>query len=184
MTLGASLSVLGVSGIARSTMATFTSPYFYGAVLVAAAAVECLNALMVGRWSGYSLHLLGIPLLGITGVLLLRYTLFTPGSLTGLMAAYFFLGGAFEAFPSFLLSLPDRHWHVLNGYVSALLGFLVLVQGPISQPWGIGTLIGIDLLFRGLTWTAFAFDLRAVSQFLAEPSRNRGIDLVSRERRP
>jgi uncharacterized membrane protein HdeD (DUF308 family) len=140
--------------------------YFCGGVLVAAV-IECVSALAVGRWSEYSLHLLDVPLLGVTGALLLIYPHFTPGKLTAIMTVYFILRAAFEAVPSVLAASPDRNWRLLNGYVSAVLGALVLAQWPAFAPWLIGTFIGIDLFSRGLTWAAIASDRRSVGQVVA-----------------
>jgi uncharacterized membrane protein HdeD (DUF308 family) len=162
LALGIGLGVLGVLCIVYSARATITSMYFFGGVLVAAAAIECVNAVMVGRWSGFFLHLLGVLLFGVTGFLLLRYPLISAESITALMAAYFVIGGAFEVIAPLFMSLPDTGWHVLNGAISILLGILVLAQWPISGLWAIGLFIGIDLLFHGITWTTFALGLRAI----------------------
>jgi uncharacterized membrane protein HdeD (DUF308 family) len=62
------------------------------------------------------------------------------------------------------MGLPDAFWHVLNGAVSILLGILVLAQWPVSGLWAIGMFVGIDLVFRGVTWTVFAFGLREFRQ--------------------
>ena len=70
------------------------------------------------------------------------------------------MGGTFEVIAPLFMSLPDAGWHVLNGAISVLLGILVLAQWPVSGLWAIGLFVGIDLLFRGITWTAFAFGLR------------------------
>jgi uncharacterized membrane protein HdeD (DUF308 family) len=172
LVLGIALAALGVLAIAYSSTATVASMYFFGGVLLAAAAVECINAIMVGKWSGFFLHLLGVLLFGVTGFLLLKYPSISAESLTVLMAAYFIVGGTFEVIAPLFVGLPDSGWHVLNGIVSILLGILVLAQWPVSGLWAIGMFVGIDLLFRGTTWTVFAFALKDLrddtSHFRAE----------------
>jgi uncharacterized membrane protein HdeD (DUF308 family) len=96
--------------------------YFYGGVLVVAAAIECVNAFMVGRWSGFFLHLLGVLLFGVIGFLLLRHPIISAESL---MAIYFIVGGTFEVIAPLFMRMPDTGWHVLNGAISVLLGILV-----------------------------------------------------------
>jgi uncharacterized membrane protein HdeD (DUF308 family) len=81
-----------------------------------------------------------------------------------LMAIYFIVGGMFEVIAPLFMRLPDTGWHALNGVVSIVLGVLVLAQWPISGLWAIGLFVGIDLLFHGITWTAFAFALRSLAQ--------------------
>jgi uncharacterized membrane protein HdeD (DUF308 family) len=53
---------------------------------------------------------------------------------------------------------------VLNGIIAILLGILVLAQWPVSGLWAIGMFVGIDLVFRGITWTVFAFGLRDIGK--------------------
>jgi uncharacterized membrane protein HdeD (DUF308 family) len=160
LVLGIGLAALGILAIVHSATATVASMYFFGGVLVAAAVVECINAIMVGKWSGFFLHLLGVLLFGVTGFLLMRYPSTSAQGLTALMAVYFIVGGTFEVIAPLFVGLPDSGWHVLNGIIAILLGILVLVQWPVSGLWAIGMFVGIDLVFRGITWTIFAFGLR------------------------
>ena len=164
LALGIGLGALGVLGMVYSIRATVASMYFFGGVLLGAAAIECVNAVMVGRWSGFFLHLLGFLLFGVTGLLLLRYPVISAEGLTALMAIYFIVGGTFEVIAPLVMRLPDTGWHVLNGGVSIALGILVLAQWPISGLWAIGLFVGIDLLFHGITWTVFALGLRSLAQ--------------------
>lgn len=162
LALGLGLSVLGVLAIVYATKATVASMYFFGGVLLAAAAIECINAVMVGKWSGFFLHLLAVLLFAVTGFLLMRYPATSAEGITVLMAAFFFVGGIFEMIAPLFMGLPDAGWHVLNGAIAVLLGILLLVQWPFSGLWAIGMFVGIDLLFRGITWTVFAFGLRSI----------------------
>jgi uncharacterized membrane protein HdeD (DUF308 family) len=160
LVLGIALGALGVLGIVYSTTATVASMYFAGGVLLGAAVIECVNAIMVGKWSGFFLHLLAALLFGVTGFLLLRNPLISAEGITALMGAFFIVGGTFEVIAPLFMGLPDAVWHVLNGAVSIILGILVLAQWPVSGLWVIGMFVGIDLVFRGITWTVFAFGLR------------------------
>jgi uncharacterized membrane protein HdeD (DUF308 family) len=74
-----------------SLKATVAAMYFYGGVLMAAAAFA------------------------VTSYLLMRYPAISAESLTILMAAYFIIGGAFEVIAPLVTSSPDAGWHVLNG---------------------------------------------------------------------
>ena len=120
------------------------------------------------------LSLLGVLLFGVTGFLLLTYPSIGAEGITALMAAYFMIGGMFEAIAPPFVGLPDAGWHVLNGVVSIVLGLLVMSQWPVSGLWALGTFVGIDLLFRGLTWTVFALGLRETRR---GASQTPGVDL-------
>jgi len=163
LALGIALAALGVLAIVYSRTATVASMYFYGVVLAFAAVVECANAIMVGKWSGFFLHLAGGLLFGVTAFLLIRYPTLSAEGLTVLMGAFFIVGGTFEVIAPLAVGLPSAGWHVLNGVIAIILGVLVLAQWPVTGLWAIGMFVGIDLLFRGVTWTVFAFGLRALS---------------------
>jgi len=162
LALGIGLGVLGVLGIVHATSTTVASMEFYGELLVAAAAIEAMNAAMVGKWTGFFLHLLGVLLFAVTGFLLLRYPSTGLEDITELMAAYFIIGGSFEVVAPPFVGLPDAAWHVLNGVISIFLGIMVVEQWPVSGLWAIGMFIGIDLVARGITWMVFAFGLREI----------------------
>jgi len=158
--LGLALMMLGVVAIAQSVAATFASMYFFGGLMLVAALIESVDAVMVGRWSGLFLHLLGAILFGVTGLLLMRYPIATAEGLTAVLGMYFVVSGVFRVIAPLFLHLPNSGLHVLNGIVSLFLGGVILAQWPISGLWVIGTFIGIDLMLRGLAWSASAIALR------------------------
>jgi len=48
---------------------------------------------------------------------------------------------------------PTQGWGfvLFSGIVSVILGFLIWNQWPLSAAWAIGVLVGIQLLFAGMT---------------------------------
>jgi len=165
------LGALGILGMAYLVTATVSSMTFYGGMLVAAAAIECVNAVLVGRWSGFFLHLVGALLFGVTGFLLVMYPASSAESIAALMGAFFIVGGMFEVIAPLFMNLPGRGWHVLSGATAVTFGTLVLAQWPFSGQEAIGTFISIDLLLRGLTWTVFAIGLGVTSHVNASQAR-------------
>ena len=72
--------------------------------------------------------------------------------ITLIMATYFLVGGLFRA--GFGISHPalaHRSSLIFSGAIGILLGILILVHWPSSGLWVIGTFIGIDLIFYGLS---------------------------------
>ena len=158
--LGLALVTLGIVAVAQSVAATFASIYFFGGLMLAAALIEAVDAVMVGRWSGVFLHMLGAILFTVTGLLLMRYPVATAEGLTAVLGMYFVVSGVFRVIAPLFLHVPQFGFHVLNGIVSLFLGGVILAQWPISGLWVIGTFIGIDLMLRGLAWSASALSLR------------------------
>jgi uncharacterized membrane protein HdeD (DUF308 family) len=160
LALGIVLVVLGIAAIARSVASTVVSMVFFGWLLLFAGMIEFVNAFMVGRWAGFFLHLLIAILFGITGILMLIRPVISAEAVTFLMSLFFLIGGLYQLISVMLTHLPGWGWQALNGVVSAILGFLLLAQWPISGLYAIGLFVGIDLILYGWAWIALALDLR------------------------
>jgi len=73
-------------------------------------------------------------------------------SLTLLLASLFLLEGIFNIVLFFRAPSTLRSsWMLLDGIVTLLLGLLIYLQWPSSSAWAIGTLVGVSLIFSGLT---------------------------------
>jgi uncharacterized membrane protein HdeD (DUF308 family) len=160
--LGIGLAVLGVAAIARSVTATVVSMLFFGWLLAAASGIEIIQAIMVGHWAGFFGHLLAAILFGVTALVLLTRPLISAEVVTLVMAMFFLIGGLFELVGSFAVALPGWGWQAADGIITLVLGILVLAQWPASGLWVIGLFIGIDLIFYGGAWIAFALALRTM----------------------
>jgi len=159
---GIGLVVLGIAAIVRSVAATVVSMLFFGWLLLIAAGIEVVQTIMAGRETGMFQHLAAAVLFGVVGVLIVWRPVVTAEILTLLMGAFFLVTGLFQIVGPVMSSLQDWGWHVLNGIITLLLGFLVLAQWPVSGLWVIGMFVGIDLFFYGIAWIAVALHLRAM----------------------
>ena len=76
-------------------------------------------------------------------------------SLTLVLAIYFLVDGLVMLFAAFSVK-PARGWGWLlfNGIITLLLGLLIFGQWPLSGAWAIGILVGVRLLFAGMTMIA------------------------------
>jgi len=161
LAFGIGLVALGVAAVARSVTATVVSMVFFGWLLVLASGIEIVQAVMVGHWAGFFHHLLAAILFGVTGLLLVTRPLVSAEVATVFMAMFFIIGGLFHLIGSVVFALPGWGWQALDGAITLLLGLLVLAQWPVSGLWAIGLFVGIDLIFYGCTWIAFALGLRS-----------------------
>ena len=160
LAFGIGLILLGVAAIARSVTATVVSMVFFGWLLAMAAGIELVQAVMVGKWAGFFLHLLAAILYGVMGFLFIARPLLGAEVVTVVMASFFLIGGMFQLLAALLTFLPGAGWHILDGAISVVLGVLVLRQWPASGLWVIGLFVGINLIFYGSAWTALALSLR------------------------
>jgi len=158
---GVLLALLGIGAIARSMTATLASMLVFGWLLLFAAAIEVIQAVMVGHWSGVFQHVLAAILFGVLGLILVLRPLISAEVLTLVMAFFFLVGGLFEIVGAAVVLFPGWGWHVLDGVITLALGVLIFAQWPASGLWVIGLFIGIDLIFYGLAWIAIALGVRS-----------------------
>jgi uncharacterized membrane protein HdeD (DUF308 family) len=86
------------------------------------------------------------------GIYLLMNPLLGVVSLTLVLAVFLILEGIIEIALYFKLR-GSRHagWVLLDGIITLVLGILIWRQWPSSSVWVIGTLIGISLIFSGIS---------------------------------
>ena len=157
---GVLLAAIGIAAIWRSMTATLVSMLFFGWLLALAAAIEIVQAVMVGHWAGFFQHALAAILFGVLALIFIVRPVITAEVLTLVMALFFLVGGLFQIVGSAVLGFSGWGWHLIDGLITVVLGLLILAQWPASGLWVIGLFIGIDLIFYGLAWIAIALGLR------------------------
>lgn len=100
----------------------------------------------------------------IAGAYLLAHPLLGMVSLTLVLAIFFALEGIIEIALYFGLR-GARHsgWVLVDGIVTLILGILIWRQWPSSSVWVIGTLVGISLIFSGISRFMLAWAARGSS---------------------
>ena len=84
------------------------------------------------------------------------YVLSQPGvgfaALTVGITVYLFLEGILEFVLSYMLRpLPGAGWLLFDGIVTLVLAIYVVSTWSSSQSWLLGTLVGVSMLFSGVT---------------------------------
>jgi len=163
LAFGIALSLLGVVAMVRSVTATVITMLFFGWLLLLSAAIEVVQAVMVGPWAGFLLHALSAILFGVIGLFLIRSPLMGAEVATLLMALYFVIGGLFRLVGSMTVPLVQWNWQAaIDGAIALLLGILILARWPASGLWVLGFFIGLDLLLYGGVWISLALTLRTM----------------------
>jgi uncharacterized membrane protein HdeD (DUF308 family) len=86
------------------------------------------------------------------GVYLIARPVAGVASLTLLLASLFLVEGIFNIVLYFRApSILRSGWFLLDGIVTLLLGLMIYMQWPSSSAWAIGTLVGVSLIFSGVT---------------------------------
>ncbi len=150
--LGVLYILAGMIAIMTPIIMTVLTVFFFGFLLTTAGVAGLIHAFWQRGWAGFAVQLLAGVLATCMGILLI----FDAGAgavvITLIMAVYFLVGGFFKS--GFAIShpaLPHRGSLIFSGAISILLGVLILAHWPGSGLWVIGTFIGIDLIFYGLS---------------------------------
>jgi uncharacterized membrane protein HdeD (DUF308 family) len=88
----------------------------------------------------------------LAGVYLIIHPLTGLVSLTLVLALYLFLEGILEIFHA--IQVQPRHgtiWLWINAIVTLILAIMIWKTWPLSSAWAIGTLVGISMVFTGMS---------------------------------
>ena len=119
-----------------------------GAVMLIAGVTRVFEAFHVGGfWSG----LFG-AVYCIAGLMIITDPLPALLALTMVLTIYFMAVGISEIVAAIQMR-PSHGWGFLlfSGVVSVQLATMIWNQWPLSGAWAVGTLVGIQLMFSGMT---------------------------------
>ena len=89
---------------------------------------------------------------GIAGIYMLMNPLLGVVSLTLVLAIFLLFEGILELILYFRIrEVANAGWVLFDGIITLILGTLIWTQWPSSSLWLIGTLVGISLIFSGIS---------------------------------
>jgi uncharacterized membrane protein HdeD (DUF308 family) len=161
--LGILMAVLGVFAMAVAPATGLLTVVMLGAFLAVAGIFEAYHALRHREGGNRLVFLLGGILSIVVGGLLMFRAGVGLATITLLLAGYFVANGLFRS----VTSIADRYlhwgWDFLLGAISILLGFIVFAQWPVSSLWLVGTLVGVEIFFRGCGLMLAGLDIRRLA---------------------
>lgn len=108
------------------------------------------------------------------GVYLVLHPLLGVTSLTLVLASLFLIEGVLDIVLFFRLrSLGGSSWVLVDGIITLLLGLMIYMQWPSSTAWAIGTLVGISLVFSGVSRVMTTLAVRKAVQATSSPSSSK-----------
>ncbi len=101
---------------------------------------------------GFLWQLLLAIVYGAAGLMILLYPLAGLAWLTLVLATFLLIEAALE----FVLYFNIRRrvnagWVLVDAIITLLLGILIWARWPFSSVWALGTLIGVSLIFSGIS---------------------------------
>ena len=161
---GVLLVVLGLAAIVLPPLAGLAATVFLGWMLVFAGATGLVFTWSARQAPGFGWALLSAFVAIAAGGMLLWDPLQGLVTLTFVLTAFFIVDGAV----TIVYAIAHRRelsgrweWMLVNGLLDLGLAALVLSGLPGTLAWALGLLLGIDLLFGGVSLIAIALKARA-----------------------
>lgn len=164
---GAASIALGVLAVLFPFAATLAVELIFGGVLAATGLIYLARAVFARRLESPVWTFLFALVCLATGAVLLFFPLEGMLALTVVVAGFLVLGGIVKLIGAWALrpqgrrgtGLPAPHgwgWIAMAGAVSVLLGAVLLLGLPVTAFWVLGLLVGVDLIFLGVSEIALA----------------------------
>jgi uncharacterized membrane protein HdeD (DUF308 family) len=155
--------IAGILAIAYPLWGGVAMTALVGWLLLFSGALHLVYAFRGGGATSVLWEILLAVVYGVIGF----YMLANPGiglaSLTFAIALYLFI----EAVLEFSLSYQLRQesgagWLLFDGIVTLVLAFMIWANWPSSSVWAIGTLVGVSMLFSGITRLMITSNVRRI----------------------
>ncbi|MEH2166017.1 MAG: DUF308 domain-containing protein [Nostoc sp.] len=159
---GVILSVLGIIAIAAPNFTTLFAETWIAAILIFAGFTKVVYATQTRERGGFIWKLLLSGLYIATGIMLFISPYTGVLTLTLLLGTFLLTEGTFELILAFKLR-PQENWTwiLANGIITLVLGAIIWFQWPFNAPWLIGTLVGVSIIFTGISRVMLALSGRS-----------------------
>lgn len=160
--VGVLLILLGVAAIAFPYFSTLAAETWIAWILLFSGISKLVYGFQTRQQNGFVWQLLlGLLYIG-TAVLLLVYPLQGILTLTLALGAFLLTEGVFEIVYAFQRrSQPNWVWALANGITTLVLGGLIWFEWPFNGPFAIGLLVGISIIFTGVSRILLAIAVRS-----------------------
>jgi uncharacterized membrane protein HdeD (DUF308 family) len=147
--------ILGVFAMGAPLITGLALALMIGVSLVAAGLMQSIYAFQAGSVGKGFLRLLfggvtvlaGMAIIGQPGMALATLTLF--------LSIYFIVDGITTLISSTAVAGGQgKGWIIFNGIITLALGVMIWRGWPVSGAWAIGILVGVRLIFSGMTMMA------------------------------
>jgi uncharacterized membrane protein HdeD (DUF308 family) len=162
--LGVLLVIGGAVALAYSTFWSFAVVLVLGAILIIGGVVTIIGSFWAGRWSAFFLQLLVGILYIMAGMVIRDSPVESTALLTFMIAVFFIVVGIFRIVVSLVERFPQWGWALLNGAVTLFAGIIIYDAYPTSMLWVIGLLVGLEMIFNGLTWIMLSLSIRQLAR--------------------
>jgi len=163
LALGLVQIVLGTTAICAPLLGTVASALFVGWLFLVAGVAQLLHAFRGRGAKGFFLHLLGGLLYFAAGTMIVLYPMTGALTLTVFLAAFLLIEGGVRMWLGLQLRPTEGWgWVLVSGVLGVFAGAMIWGELPSSAVWALGTLVGINFLFSGVSLSSLALRARGV----------------------
>ena len=164
MVLSALMIAAGVLAIFAPGIAGVAVAVLVGWLLIVSGVLHLAFAWRAGHASAVVWEILLGILYGGIGFYLVAQPVAGLASLTLAIAIYLVMESVLEFVLAFQLRpLPGSGWLLFDGVVTLALAALIGSHWPASSVWAVGTLVGVSMLFSGITRLMLSVGVRRVA---------------------
>ncbi len=162
---GIVMMVLGLLAIAVPEVATLAITILIGWLFFVGGIFRTISVLQHRAMPGFAWSLLIAVLAILLGLILIVRPIAGVLTLTIWLIAFFIIEGIAAIFLAIehRRHLPSWGWVLLSGLVDLLLAYLIWDGWPSSAGWAIGLLVGINMVFVGLSLVMTALAARTMA---------------------
>jgi uncharacterized membrane protein HdeD (DUF308 family) len=162
---GLVLLILGILAIVVPPIATLAVTIFIGWLFLLSGVVGLITTFWMRQAPGFGWSLFSAVLALATGVVLIAWPVSGAISLTLLLSFFFVL----EGIASIMFALAHKReltgrwgFMMVSGIVDLVLAGIILIGLPGTAEWALGILVGINLIFGGVSLIAMALHARSI----------------------
>ena len=153
--------ILGILALISPLVSGLTVAIMVAILLVIAGILRLIHGFKGG---GIWAILFGILAI-IAGLVMIGRPYLGLASLTIVLIAYFLVNGIGEIVAAFQIR-PTQGWGfvLFSGIISVILSIMIWNQWPLSGAWAIGVLVGIQLIFAGMTMITMGSAIKSIAE--------------------
>jgi len=159
--------IAGVLAIGLPPIAGITVTLLVGWLLIFSGAAHLVFAWHMGRAGTVVWELLvGVAYI-VAGGYVLMHPLVSMVALTLALAVFLFVEAILEFVLSFKLRpMPGSGWLIADGIITLVLAIMIWRTWPSNTGWVLGTLVGISILFSGVSRLMLSLGARRLASKL------------------
>jgi uncharacterized membrane protein HdeD (DUF308 family) len=161
VSVGLLVTLLGVAALVLVISATIASVVVIGMLMIVAGVAEIVMGIKSHNLSRFFLWILGGIVYIAVGAFALAQPLVAAALFTLVLGLGMVVIGVIRVYIGSHLCNQTRRSVILAGLAAAVVGVIILIGWPTNSFVVLGVLLGLDLIFWGVSWVVLGLRLHA-----------------------